>query len=58
MEKDIETHIEKDKKILEDPTISPQMRRHTADEPPSNWEDLFIENFEKINIELNSDNPD
>ncbi|BCU98805.1 MAG: hypothetical protein CM15mV24_0300 [Bellamyvirus sp.] len=32
MEKDIETHIEKDKKILEDPTISPQMRRHTADE--------------------------
>ena len=32
MERDIETHIEKDKKILEDPTISPQMRRHTADE--------------------------
>ena len=28
MERDIETHIEKDKKILEDPTISPQMRRH------------------------------
>ena len=24
MERDIETHIEKDKKILEDPTISPQ----------------------------------
>ena len=24
----IETHIEKDKKILQDPTISPQMRRH------------------------------
>lgn len=32
MEKSIEDHIEKDKKILEDPTISPQMRRHTADE--------------------------
>ena len=32
MEKDIETHIAKDKEILHDPTISPQMRRHTADE--------------------------
>ena len=32
MEKDIETHIEKDKRILEDPTISPQMRHYTADE--------------------------
>ena len=32
MEKSIEDHIEKDKRILEDPTISPQMRRHTADE--------------------------
>ena len=28
----IEQHIEDDKKILEDPTVSPQMRRHTADE--------------------------
>lgn len=28
----IESHIEKDKQILQDPTISPQMRRHTADE--------------------------
>ena len=28
----IEQHIVDDKKILEDPTISPQMRRHTADE--------------------------
>ena len=30
--KTIETHIEKDKEILSDPTISPQMRRHTAEE--------------------------
>tara|TARA_S200002703_G_scaffold88157_1_gene76098 strand:- start:210 stop:611 length:402 start_codon:yes stop_codon:yes gene_type:complete len=28
----IEKHIEKDKEILQDPTLSPQMRRHTADE--------------------------
>lgn len=28
----IEKHIEEDKKILEDPTLSPQMRRHTQDE--------------------------
>lgn len=28
----IEQHIEKDKKIIEDPTISPQMRRHTEEE--------------------------
>lgn len=28
----IEAHIEKDKEILEDPTISPQMRRHTEEE--------------------------
>jgi hypothetical protein len=28
----IDQHIENDKKILEDPTISPQMRRHTAEE--------------------------
>ena len=28
----IEQHIEKDKEILEDPTLSPQMRRHTVDE--------------------------
>jgi hypothetical protein len=28
----IEAHIEKDKKILDDPTISPQMRRHTQEE--------------------------
>jgi len=28
----IEKHIEADKKILEDPTVSPQMRRHTQDE--------------------------
>ncbi len=32
MEKNIETHIEKDKKILEDPTISPQQRRHIEGE--------------------------
>lgn len=32
MEKSIEDHIEKDKKILEDPMISPQMRRHAQDE--------------------------
>jgi hypothetical protein len=28
----IDQHIEKDKKILEDSTVSPQMRRHTAEE--------------------------
>lgn len=28
----IQSHIQKDKDILEDPTISPQMRRHTAEE--------------------------
>lgn len=28
----IDQHIEKDKKILDDPTISPQTRRHTAEE--------------------------
>jgi|TARA_B100001939_G_scaffold216269_1_gene185994 hypothetical protein len=28
----IEAHIEKDKKILEDPTTSPQQRRHVEEE--------------------------
>jgi hypothetical protein len=28
----IEAHIKKDKQILDDPTISPQMRRHTQQE--------------------------
>lgn len=28
----IQQHIESDKKILDDPTISPQMRRHTEEE--------------------------
>lgn len=28
----INQHIEQDKKILDDPTISPQARRHTEDE--------------------------
>ena len=28
----IEAHIEHDKKILEDPTVSPQMRRHIEGE--------------------------
>lgn len=28
----IDSHIQKDKEILEDPTLSPQMRRHTAEE--------------------------
>lgn len=28
----IESHIQKDKEILDDPTISPQMRRHTEQE--------------------------
>jgi hypothetical protein len=28
----IDQHIENDKKILEDPTVSPQMRRHTVEE--------------------------
>ena len=30
--KSIEDHIKKDKEILDDPTISPQMRRHTQEE--------------------------
>lgn len=28
----IQQHIDKDKQILDDPTISPQTRRHTAEE--------------------------
>jgi len=28
----IQQHIDHDKKILDDPTISPQMRRHTEEE--------------------------
>ena len=32
MEKSIENHINQDKKILEDPTISPQQRRHIEGE--------------------------
>lgn len=28
----IEQHIQKDKEILDNPTISPQMRRHTEEE--------------------------
>ena len=28
----IEQHIEKDKELLQDPTLSPQMRRHVTDE--------------------------
>lgn len=28
----IQQHIDKDKHILDDPTISPQTRRHTAEE--------------------------
>jgi hypothetical protein len=28
----IQAHIQKDKEILDDPTISPQMRRHTEEE--------------------------
>ena len=28
----IEQHIEKDKEILQDPTVSPQMRRHSEGE--------------------------
>jgi hypothetical protein len=30
--KDINTHIEYNKQILNDPTVSPQRRRHTQDE--------------------------
>ena len=32
MDHTIEDHIEKDKKILDDPTTSPQARRHTSEE--------------------------
>lgn len=28
----IDQHIEKDKELLDDPTISPQTRRHTSEE--------------------------
>ena len=39
----IESHIQKDKKILDDPTISPQKRRHIQSE----LEDLV--NYQKNN---------
>lgn len=39
----IESHIQKDKKILDDPTISPQKRRHVQSE----LEDLV--NYQKNN---------
>ena len=29
---DIQQHIDRDKKIIEDPTISPQTRRHTTEQ--------------------------
>jgi hypothetical protein len=29
---DIQQHIDRDKKLIEDPTISPQTRRHTTEE--------------------------
>jgi hemerythrin-like domain-containing protein len=29
---DIQQHIDKDRKLIEDSTISPQMRRHTEEE--------------------------
>ena len=29
---DIQQHIDKDRKLIEDPTIYPQMRRHTEEE--------------------------
>ena len=32
MKRSIQQHINDDKDILENPTISPQMRRHTEDE--------------------------
>ena len=31
-EKSIEDHIQQERDLLQDPTLSPQMRRHTADE--------------------------
>ena len=45
MEKDIETHIEKDKAILQDPTVSPQMRRHIEGELHDLEE--YVENHKK-----------
>ena len=41
----IEQHIEKDKKILDDPTLSPQMRRHTEAELKD------LENYQKAHPE-------
>jgi len=45
----IEQHIEKDRKILDDPTLSPQMRRHTEGELSD------LENYQKAHPEDHHD---
>jgi hypothetical protein len=56
MNRTINQHIEEDKKIIEDPTISPQMRRHKKEEldslekyysnhPESNYDPTSLELF-------------
>ena len=41
----IEQHIEKDKEILQDPTVSPQMRRHIEGE--LHELEVYVENHKK-----------
>ena len=48
----IEQHIQKDKEILDNPTISPQMRRHTEEELKdleayAEDRETFLENLRK-----------
>lgn len=61
----IDQHIEEDKKILEDPTVSPQMRRHTAEElealeiyKENHPEDLHDPSPLELYCELNPEAPE
>jgi hypothetical protein len=49
----IEKHIEKDKKILEDPTTNPQMRRHIEGELHELEE--YVEHHDPTFLELYCD---
>ena len=55
----IQQHIDKDKKILDDSTISPQMRRHTQEElvDLEKYQELHPENsHDPTPLELYCDN--
>lgn len=58
----IEAHIKKDKEILEDPTVSPQMRRHIEGELKEleAYQERHPENtYDPTSLELYCDsNPD